>query len=57
MLTIQEIVKRLQDRRLYYVARQTGVNYNTIRRIASGECANPKAQTIQRISDYLEGNK
>lgn len=55
MLTLQEIRQRLADRRLNMVAEATGLHYNTVRNIATGENPNPTYAVLKALSDYLEG--
>jgi len=55
MLTLEEIKKRLEDRRLNMVAEATGLHYNTVRNIAAGENTNPTYEVIKALSDYLTG--
>lgn len=55
MLTLDEIKKRLADRRLNMVAEVTGLHYNTVRNIATGENPNPTYAVLKALSDYLEG--
>lgn len=47
------IKQALQDRRLYVVARETGVSYPTIKRLADGVEGDYKLSTIARIANYL----
>lgn len=53
MLTLEQIRVALQDRRLGLVAEATGLHYNTVRGIASGENVNPTYAVLKAISDYL----
>jgi transcriptional regulator with XRE-family HTH domain len=53
MLTLEQIRVALQDRRLGLVAESTGLHYNTVRGIASGENVNPTYAVLKAISDYL----
>ena len=53
MLTLDEIRKRLQDRRLPVVSEATGVHSNTIRVIRDNPWANPTYQVMVKLSDYL----
>ena len=53
MLTLEEIRKRLEDRRLNMVAEATGLHYNTVRNIAVGENTNPTYEVFKALSDYL----
>lgn len=56
-MTLEEVKKALQDRRPYVVAEATGLHYNTIRAIRDDKDANPKAETLRKISDYLESRR
>jgi hypothetical protein len=53
MLTIEQITKALEDRKLRVVARETGLHYHTLRRIKHGETTNPSFGTVKLLSDYL----
>lgn len=53
VLTLKQIAHALHDRKLKMVARETGLHYHTIRRLALQEDANPKLSTIMRITEYL----
>ena len=53
LLTIEEIHRRLQDRRPYLVARDTGLHYNTVRAIRDNQDANPTYRAIKALSEYL----
>jgi DNA-binding Xre family transcriptional regulator len=56
MLKIDEIRERLRDRRLTVVADETGLAYDTVRRVAAGKFTNISYETVARLSDYLEKN-
>jgi transcriptional regulator with XRE-family HTH domain len=53
MLKLEDIRKRLEDRRLNMVADATGLHYNTVRNIAAGENTNPTYEVLKALSDYL----
>jgi len=53
MLTLKEIIDRLQDRKLYVLEKEIGISYNTLYTISRGK-ANPTHETMKKISDYLE---
>lgn len=55
MLTIREIRFRLRDRNLSMVAREIGMTRQQLWAIANGVTANPTGNTLEKISDYLEG--
>jgi len=57
MLKLEEIVKRLQDRKLSAVAEATGVSYTSLWQIANGIQKQPKYKVVEKLSDYLEGNE
>ena len=57
MLTLDEIRKRLQDRRLDVVALATGLHANSIARIRDAANLDPKYSTIHALSTYLEAQQ
>jgi len=54
MLTLEEITKILQDRKLTEVSRRSEVSYLTVWRIAKGMPGNVSYGTVVKLSDYLE---
>jgi predicted glycosyl hydrolase (DUF1957 family) len=56
MLTLDQIQKKLADRNLNMIARETGLAYDTVWRIAKKRAKQPTYDAIKRISDYLEAN-
>jgi len=57
MLTLDEIRRRLQDRRLDAVALATGLHANSIARIRDATNLDPKYSTLAALSAYLEANQ
>lgn len=55
MMKLDDIRRRLRDRRMAVVAEATGIHRNTITAIVAGRIANPSYETIKALSDYLEG--
>lgn len=55
-MTLEEIKKALQDRRINIVAEETGLHYNTIRNIRDGKNKNPTYFVVTALSNYLEKN-
>tara|TARA_R110002153_G_scaffold50989_3_gene143435 strand:- start:1055 stop:1258 length:204 start_codon:yes stop_codon:yes gene_type:complete len=53
MLNVEEIRAALQDRVLTVVAREAGVNRNTLAMIRNGRETNLTTSTIKALSDYL----
>lgn len=55
MNTLSEVRRLLAERPAEYgkIARQAGVNYYTVRRIASGQTADPGIQTLTKIATAL----
>ena len=56
MLTLNEIVQRLQHRNLTTVADTTGISYQTIYNIAKGHNKRPYKSTINLLSIYFDEN-
>ena len=57
MLKIEEIRRRLQDRRPGIVGEATGLTALTIARIRDGVIADPKLSEVEAISAYLEAKE
>lgn len=55
MLTLDEILKKLEDRNRMEVARRVGIPYSTLSAIASKRATDPHYSTLKKLSDYLEG--
>lgn len=53
-MTIEKIVKALQDRNLKEVSRQTGISVVTLSKIKNGHSANPRYETFSKLSEYLK---
>lgn len=56
MLTLDDIRKRLKDRRLPIVAEATGIHANTLREVRDNPLANPTYKVIKALNDYLVGD-
>lgn len=55
MLTLKQIIKKLEDRNIMKVATSIGMHPQALYRIARGE-VDPKYSTIEKLSKYLEEN-
>lgn len=53
MEQLETIKRKLTDRRIYVVARATGLSYQGIRNIIMGKTKNPSIQTVQKLQEYL----
>ena len=53
LLSLEQIRKALEDRRLRVVARETGLHYQTLYRIVNDETKDPVLSTVKLLSDYL----
>lgn len=53
-MTIEQIMKALQDRNLNEVSRQTGIHVVTLSRIKNGHHRNPRYETVVRLAEYLK---
>ncbi len=57
MMTIEQIIEALRDRKLTAVADGAGLSYDTVWRVASGNSRAVSYETIRKLSDYLQGRK
>lgn len=53
MMTLDDIVKALHDRKATIVSQEVGLSYQTVWRIARGETKNVSYDTAKKLSDYL----
>jgi transcriptional regulator with XRE-family HTH domain len=53
-MTLTEVVKALQDRRIDSIAAETGLSRNTISNIRNGANNNPTIDTINALAAYLK---
>lgn len=56
ILTTQQIREALIDRRLYTVARQTGLSYPTLKKFLNDDTLNFNYKTLVILSKYLNKN-
>ena len=57
MTDLDNIKRKLHDRRLDIVAEATGLHRSTIARIRDGEQKNPTYYVLEKLSAYLEENQ
>lgn len=55
MLTIEEMRKRLEDRRLDVIAKRTGIPATYLYKFREGAFQNPGHERMRVLSEYLEG--
>jgi len=55
MMTLDQIMDALKDRRPAMVAQSTGLHVNTVMRIRDGMNTNPTYEVVAALSDYLQG--
>jgi DNA-binding Xre family transcriptional regulator len=55
-MTLEQVVAALQTANLSYLSRVTGLHYNTIRRIKTGENTNPTTHTLLTLSKHIRRN-
>jgi hypothetical protein len=53
MMTIEQIIAGLQDRKVRVVAAATGLHYSTVLALQRGRSKRPRITAIQRLSTYL----
>lgn len=56
-MTLEQIKAALSDRNLTEVARRTGLSYPTVYGIAKGTTSNPAYQSVEKLAQYLNGEK
>lgn len=56
MLTLEEIVKKLEDRNLSEVGRRAGVTSSYLSAILRGDRVNPTYTMLKKLSDYFNEN-
>ena len=56
MLSLDQIQIHLKDKRLYKIAKETGLSYPTLKKMADGKDANYTMNTILPISKYISEN-
>lgn len=56
MLTLDEIVSLLQDRRLSKVSEITGITRAALWNLREGKATNPRYSTIKTLSDYFKSS-
>jgi DNA-binding Xre family transcriptional regulator len=54
MLILEEVRKRLSDRKVTTVAEATGLSYDTVWRVQRGDYTRVSYDTVKALSDYLE---
>lgn len=54
MLNIKQIREALKEASLSECARETGIHYQQVWRIATGIDTNPKYRTLEKLSDWAE---
>ena len=57
LMSLKEIQKQLQDKRLYVVARAINLSYPTLKKLADGKLDNYTYNTISKVSEYLKTTK
>lgn len=53
MLSLIDIRKKLQDRRLDKIVEATGLHRNTIANVRDGKTDNPDYRVVEKLSHYL----
>lgn len=56
MMSVEEIREGMKDRRVYEVAKKTGLNVRTIYNLLNDKAANPKLNTVRVLERYLKGD-
>lgn len=51
---LEKVVEQLKSRKLIEVSKSTGIGYNSVRAIASGETLKPRKATMEALMKYLK---
>ena len=54
---LQYVVRQLADMNLKKIARNVGLSYMTVYRIANGENTAPMFSTVKKLADYFRGKE
>jgi len=57
LLTLEDISKKLKDRKLYVVSEATGLSFPTLKKLVNGETNKYNYSTLKSISDYFKDEK
>ena len=57
ILSLSEIKEGLKDKRLYVVAKRTGLSYPTLKSLADGLDQNYTTDTLKTVSKYISSKK
>jgi len=52
-MTLEQLARKLADKKLKIVAKRTGLHYNTLRGIKNDPDANPTLNVMKALSAYL----
>ena len=54
MLTLEQVIEKLQDRNVRHVARMTGISYSALCRVRNGQSKMVSYEIVKKLSDYFE---
>lgn len=54
ILDRETVIEHLQDKRLSYISKQTGINHFYLIRMRNGEVKNPRYDVLKKLSDYFQ---
>ncbi len=54
---LQYVVRMLTDSNKRTIAKNVGLSYNTVCRIANGKQLSPSYSTVKKMADYFKGKK
>lgn len=57
ILSLDELRETLRDRRLPYVAKESGVSYRLLLKLMKDESYSPRYAIVEKLSNYLEWKK
>ena len=54
LLSLDQIIAELEDRKISVVSRKTGIPYGNLRNLAKGAVKNPSYKDIDALREYLK---
>jgi hypothetical protein len=54
ILSREEIIKGLKDKRLYVISKKIDLSYPTLKKLARGEEENYTIDTLKKVSKYIK---
>lgn len=54
MYTLEEVREKLRQRKLPLIAQETGLSYQTVRKVAAGDTKQVSYEVVKKLSDQIK---